>query len=64
MKKILLIVLVILLLGGIGAGASIYLQVGPLATLMKPKEPEKPPPPPPPPEHKLINVSSFSVPVI
>ena len=64
MKRIIIIVLVILLLGGIGAGVSIYLQVGPLATLMKPKEPEKPPPPPPPPAHQLVGVGSFSVPVI
>lgn len=64
MKQIIIIVLVIILLGGIGAGVSIYLQIGPLATLMKPKEPEKPPPPPPPPAHQLVNVGSFSVPVI
>ena len=64
MKRILIIVIVIVLLAGIGAGVSAYLQIGPLATLMKPKEPEKPPPPPPPPAHQMVSAGSFSVPVI
>ena len=63
MKRILVIFLVVALLAGLAAGASIYFQVGPLATLVKLKEPVKPPPPPPP-QHQQVDVSSFIVPVI
>jgi len=64
MKRIIIIVLVVILLAGGAAAASIFLHVGPLANIMKPKEPEKPPPPPPPPAHNMLVVGSFSVPVI
>ena len=64
MKRLIVILLVVILLGGLGAGASIYLHVGPLANVMKPKAPPAPPPPPPPPPHQMLVVGSFSVPVI
>lgn len=64
MKRIIIIVLVIALLGGGAAAASIFLHVGPLANLMKPKEPPKPPPAPPPPAHDEAPVGSFVIPVI
>lgn len=64
MKRILLILIVLLVLAGLAAGASIYFQVGPLAGLIKPKAPPAPPPPPPPPEHQQVEVGSFIVPVI
>jgi len=64
MKRVIIILLVVILLAGLAAGASIYLQVGPLASLMKPKAPPAPPPPPPPPAHQMVVVGSFSVPVI
>jgi hypothetical protein len=64
MKRILLIVLLIAVLGGGGAAASIFLHIGPLAHVLKPKEPAAPPPPPPPPSHDVVPVGSFSIPVI
>ncbi len=64
MKRILMIVVLLALLGGGGAAASIFLHVGPLANVLKAKEPPAPPPPPPPPSHDVVPVGSFSIPVI
>lgn len=64
MKRILIIVVLIALLGGGAAAASIFLHVGPLANVLKPKEPPKPPAPPPPPSHDELVVGSFIIPVI
>jgi hypothetical protein len=64
MKRILIIVVLIALLGGGAAAASIFLHIGPLANVLKPKEPPKPPPPPPPPAHDEVAVGSFIIPVI
>jgi flagellar basal body-associated protein FliL len=64
MKRILLVVFLIALLGGGLAAASVFLHVGPLANLIKPKEPPGPMAPPPPPAHAEIPVGSFVVPVV
>jgi hypothetical protein len=64
MKRLIIIILVVIVLAGLAAGASIYLHVGPLANVMQPKTPPAPPPPPPPPAHQMVVVGSFSVPVI
>ncbi|HEY1722350.1 MAG TPA: hypothetical protein VGG27_14000 [Magnetospirillaceae bacterium] len=64
MKRIIIIVVLIALLGGGAAAASIFLHVGPLANLMKPKAPPAPPAPPPPPAHDEAAVGSFIIPVV
>ncbi len=63
MKRILFVVFLIALLAGGGAAASIYLHVGPLANIMKPKEAPAPAPPPPP-QHNELAVGSFVVPLV
>jgi len=64
MRRLLLVVLLIAIIGGGASAASIYFHIGPLADLIKPKEPSAPPAPPPPPPHAEIPVGSFVVPVI
>lgn len=64
MKRILIILILVILIGGGAAAVSIYLDIGPLATLVKPKAPPAPPPPPPPPQHKEVPIGSFVIPVI
>ena len=64
MKIFVLLLVVLILLGGAAAGVSIYFDIGPLPGLLASYFPQAVPGPPPVPKRTIVDIGSFSIPVV